>query len=84
MYLPRVFDLYLRTCASWMAWRLNPDAKDVSPPFYAAAWELCRRGVLRPGVCNYRGQETEYVNGYTVMPAGRNGSRTQTSATTFR
>ena len=45
--------------------------KNVSPPFYAAAWELCRRGVLRPGVCNYRGQETEYVNGYTVMPAGK-------------
>jgi len=44
----------------------------IAPAFYAGAWELCRRGVLRPGVNNYQvGREEQYVNGYTVTPAGK-------------
>lgn len=46
----------------------------ISPAFYAAAWELCRRGILRPGIRTIRGQVTDDGsggNGYSVTPAGR-------------
>lgn len=42
--------------------------------FYAAAWELCRRGILRPGVTEYQKQATAdgaSGNGYTITPFGR-------------
>jgi len=40
------------------------------PNFYAAAWELCRRGIIRPGVNEYGAQSTEYENGYSLTPFG--------------
>lgn len=43
------------------------------PIFYAAGWELCRRGILRPGIMDYRGQATAdgaSGNGYSVTPFG--------------
>jgi hypothetical protein len=46
----------------------------VSPFFYSAAWELCRRGILRPGVVQYRAQATDdgsAGNGYSITPFGR-------------
>jgi len=43
----------------------------LSPVFYNAAWELCRRGIIRPGVKEKQGQETEYVNGYSFTEIGR-------------
>tara|TARA_R110002073_G_scaffold209940_4_gene370476 strand:+ start:783 stop:1562 length:780 start_codon:yes stop_codon:yes gene_type:complete len=47
---------------------------EMMPPFYAAAWDLCRRGILRPGIQTYRGQSTDdgnAGNGYSVTPFGR-------------
>ncbi|MCP4367311.1 MAG: hypothetical protein GY797_04230 [Deltaproteobacteria bacterium] len=44
------------------------------PHFYAAAWELCRRGILRPGVHSYLAQSTEdgnAGNGYSITPFGK-------------
>jgi len=44
------------------------------PHFYAAAWDLCRRGIIRPGVYAYRAQATESGNageGYSITPFGR-------------
>jgi hypothetical protein len=44
-----------------------------SPAFYAAAWDLCRRGILRPGVFQFGAQETgdgSAGNGYSVTPFG--------------
>ncbi|MHB9106892.1 MAG: hypothetical protein ACYDCO_07540 [Armatimonadota bacterium] len=46
---------------------------DISPLFYNAAWELCRRGILRPGVRTVREQSTEQGsagNGYSVTLFG--------------
>ena len=71
VYMPRVFDLYLEKVCGVPGFDNQVAYKQIAPAFYAAAWELCRRGVLRPGVMDWRGQETEYVNGYTVTPAGK-------------
>lgn len=41
--------------------------------FYDAAWELCRRGILRPSVRSKEGQSTEdgsAGNGYSITTAG--------------
>lgn len=47
---------------------------DASPHFYTAAWELCRRGILRPGVRTLGEQATDSGSagdGYTVTPFGK-------------
>jgi hypothetical protein len=54
-------------------WDANAIA-DVSPYFYSAAWELCRRGILRPGVARFGEQNTpdgSAGNGYSITPFGR-------------
>jgi hypothetical protein len=46
---------------------------ELSPIFYAAAWELCRRGILRPGITCYGRQATAdggAGNGYSITPFG--------------
>ena len=43
------------------------------PTFVAAAWELCRRGVIRPGVRQLREQSTDQGSageGYSITPFG--------------
>ena len=42
-----------------------------SPVFYDAAWELCRRGILRPGVKRAGGQAVGDGEGYSITPFGR-------------
>ncbi|MCK4543188.1 MAG: hypothetical protein KAU17_13220 [Spirochaetales bacterium] len=52
----------------------NTTLREWMPHFYAAAWELCRRGVLRPGVNAYQAQSTAGGNagdGYSITPFGR-------------
>lgn len=47
---------------------------EISPYFYEASWELCRRGILRPGVRRHREQETDdgsAGNGYSITSFGR-------------
>jgi hypothetical protein len=47
--------------------------QDMMPMLYAAAWDLCRRGILRPGVRAFGGQATAdgaSGNGYSVTPFG--------------
>jgi hypothetical protein len=46
-------------------------ARELSPYFYDAAWELCRRGVLRPSTKNSAGQAGVEGNGYSVTGLGR-------------
>src|SRR5262249_52722833 len=46
----------------------------LSPLFIAAAWELCRRGILRPGVQHFGLQATDEGSagaGYSITPFGR-------------
>lgn len=50
------------------------EAAEMSPVFYEAAWELCRRGILRPGLKQVGGQATDdgsSGNGYSITAAGR-------------
>lgn len=49
-------------------------SEDLSPVFYMAAWELCRRGILRPGVTASRQQSTDAGqagDGYSLTERGR-------------
>jgi len=72
------YDLYARRGAEAAALRLhphNPDPRaqtmrDLSPVFYEAAWELCRRGLVRPGVRTADSQAVE-EGGYSLTAAGR-------------
>lgn len=44
------------------------------PTFMAAAWELCRRGIVRPGVKDNKSQNTDEGSagfGYSITPLGR-------------
>jgi len=46
---------------------------EASPAFLSAAWELCRRGILRPGVTTMNAQATPdggAGNGYSITPFG--------------
>jgi hypothetical protein len=52
----------------------NPRLRELSEIFYAAAWELCRRGILRPGVKAFGGRVTDQGAGgagYAITPLGR-------------
>jgi hypothetical protein len=54
--------------------RHREEIQALSPAFYGAAWELCRRGILRPGVWQYRAQVTDEGsggNGYSLTPLGK-------------
>ncbi len=73
VYLPSLVTVYLNmhNCNSfdaqrvWIKW---------SPVFYEAAWELCRRGILRPGIKKAGEQATDdgnAGNGYSITPFGR-------------
>lgn len=76
VYMPNVLGAYLTEKGSG-----DPDnhhrsreAKRLSPFFYAAAWDLCRRGIIRPGVNTLGAQATESGgsgDGYSVTPFGR-------------
>jgi len=47
--------------------------QQMMPMLYAAAWDLCRRGILRPGVREHGAQATAdgaSGNGYSITPFG--------------
>ncbi len=71
--LPALIKTYLRKDGIQ---HLEADQKvaELIPHFYAAAWELCRRGIIRPGVNRYLGQATadgNAGNGYSITPFGK-------------
>lgn len=43
--------------------------RDISPVFFDAAWELCRRGICRPGIKRYGDQFVG--DGYSLTSAGK-------------
>jgi hypothetical protein len=45
-------------------------ARELSPLFYEAAWELCRRGIVRPGV-RQSNEQSVPEGGYSLTVAGR-------------
>ena len=75
IYLPSLLMVYLRETGQgqghddyqivWQKW---------SPLFYEAAWELCRRGILRPGIRQAGQQATDDGNGgngYSITGFGK-------------
>ena len=71
------YDMYAYTPARQWAEQQGPAdvgldhlSREASGVFMEAAWELCRRGVLRPGVAKQGGQGISGGNGYTITSAG--------------
>lgn len=74
LYLPSVMSRYVRGVLRIPEHDEYGPLVTVSPSFYAAAWELCRRGILRPGIRRYHEQVTDEGsggNGYSVTPSGQ-------------
>jgi hypothetical protein len=72
VYLPFVMMAYLEDHGSTDSHNQSLWSR-LSPSFYAAAWELCRRGVLRPGITHASAQATAdgaSGNGYSITPYG--------------
>lgn len=75
-YLPNLMRTYF--ASSLKISNTGPKMDDAllkySPQFYAAAWDLCRRGIIRPGINSFRAQETSEGsagNGYSITPFGK-------------
>ena len=77
IYIPRVLHNFLselQGVRSHGPLGASQQAQAISPVFYEAAWELCRRGIFRPGVMKAGGQATDDGsggNGYSITAAGR-------------
>jgi len=72
LYIPNVIHAYFRAQSQEIRWG---DRKmiEASPVFLNASWELCRRGILRPGIRRMNVQATDEGNagfGYSVTPFG--------------
>lgn len=71
IYLPNLLTVYLQNQG------ISKDAiqkylEKYSPLFYNAAWDLCRRGIIRPGVTNYQAQvEGAVGDGYSFTSYGQ-------------
>lgn len=77
------YDLHITTLIRAQVRRENPQCNEgdlyaateiLSPIYYAAAWDLCRRGILRPGVRCAGQQVTDDGsggNGYSITPLGQ-------------
>lgn len=73
VYIPAIMHRYLETIS-----QIQQDHHHhypvLSPPFFSAAWELCRRGILRPGVMSFGQQSTPEGaagSGYTITRFGK-------------
>jgi hypothetical protein len=78
LYIPNVLREFLRQQRKVPDHEFEPffhqNAPQISVAFYSAAWNLCRRGILRLGIKAYGQQATEDGsggNGYSVTPFGR-------------
>ena len=70
-YLPKAMEQFLNS--KGICQNCHSYYPQLSPPFYAAAWDLCRRGILRPGLKTYGRQATDEGSGgggYTLTPFG--------------
>jgi hypothetical protein len=74
VYLPNIVMHYLISVAKRSHAEAQRDYRATSPAFLTAAWELARRGVLRPGVKAIGQQATDEGSagaGFSVTPGGR-------------
>lgn len=72
--LRRVIEVYLTRPEGMDPGEMDRQVLELSPQFYAAAWELCRRGIIRPGVRNIQASASLAGCGgqcYSSTPFGR-------------
>jgi len=74
IYLPAIVRTYLRKEKGLQS-DIDSDApmSEMMPMLYAVAWDLCRRGILRPGINRMGAQATadgNAGNGYSYTPFG--------------
>jgi hypothetical protein len=79
------YDVYLPNVIRWYLVEQDPTLQarqselenrwlPLFPPFANAAWDLCRRGILRPGVTDYEAQSTSEGSagsGFSITSFGR-------------
>ncbi len=75
IYLSSLIDYYLRSIHgnNYEIEGKKQLGQELFPMFAAASWELCRRGILRPGVNRLNAQATDdgsAGNGFSVTPFG--------------
>lgn len=75
LYIPNAIRAYAREEEGFTGHdtQVGPLIRELSPVFMAAAWELCRLGILRPGIKRYGEQATTEGNGgngYSITPFG--------------
>ena len=75
VYLPSMVRNYLeKEKGIRSSFEIEPRLRELMPVLYACAWELCRRGILRPGIREYGAQATDdgsAGNGYSITPFGQ-------------
>lgn len=74
VYIPSMIGIYLRQNHNIDSYHTPDLVRNLSSQFYTAAWDLCRRGILRPGVSQHGLQATidgSAGNGYSITPFGR-------------
>jgi hypothetical protein len=76
IYVPNIIFNFLREIEKppghESTWRDGPRVRELTPVFSEAAWELCRRGILRPGIRSFGGQGDGHTgHGYTITALGR-------------
>lgn len=73
VYLPTLLRRHFNNQGVTDHGQLHGLTRDHYPSMTAAAWEFCRRGVLRPGVKEFGGQATDDGQGagFTITPFGR-------------
>jgi len=73
VYLPGIIRHYVEHHEGLQDHQAERCCRELSPHFYAAAWELCRRGIVRPGIRLMGEQSTpdgSAGNGYSITPFG--------------
>ncbi len=74
LWLPNLIQSHARRTATYLHPQdpVSPQwIERLSAPFYAAAWDLCRLGVIRPGALHWQAQTHGDGDGYCITPRGR-------------
>jgi hypothetical protein len=84
-FLPTVVEDFCLPAAQGLAQRMVPQhwVESLSPPFYEAAWNLCRLGVLRPGTLHGGAQANGDGLGYCITSRGNSWLAEQPSGPPF-
>jgi len=75
IHLSRIIEAYLKETGNWppaiQYVHDHPQNRELSTAFFEAAWELCRRGALRPTVQFLGKQGSPEGSGYSITAQGR-------------